>query len=57
MAKNKNTVYTLCSSHLTVSHCFVVLTVGQKHVVQRPLQAGLRFALEEDVVREGPVHV
>lgn len=43
--------------HLTVSHFRVVVSVGQQHIVQSPLQAGLCSALEEDVVRKGPVHV
>ena len=43
--------------YLTVANHPVVVSVGQQHVVQgRPL-AGLGGALEEDVVREGPVHV
>lgn len=42
---------------LTVAHGLVVVSVRQQHVVQSPLQARLRSALEEDVVGEGPVQV
>lgn len=43
--------------HLTVSHRPVVVSVGQQHMVQNCLHARLCFALEEDVVRKGSVHV
>lgn len=34
-----------------------MVTVGQQHVVQRPLQARFCSAFEEDVVGKGPMHV
>lgn len=33
------------------------MTIGQQHIVQNRLQTRLRFALEEDVVRKGPVQI
>ena len=43
--------------YLAVAHAVVVVPIGQQHVVQGPLQAGLRVLPELHVVREGPVHV
>lgn len=34
-----------------------MVTIGQQHVVQCPLQAWFCSALEENVVGKGPMHV
>ena len=44
-------------AYLAVAHAVVVVPIGQQHVVQGPLQAGLRVLPEPHVVGEGPVHV
>lgn len=46
-----------CLSHLTVTYCLIMVSIGQQHFVQSCLQAWLRFSLEKDVVRKGPVHI
>lgn len=43
--------------YLTISHSLIVVSVCQQDVVQHLLQARLSMALEEDVVRKGPMHV